>query len=209
MTVRTSVSDRVTDRRHTTQRQRIGPTIRSIRLQQDKTLDDLAGLSGISASHLSRLERGQTVPSFIVLAGIAQALGTSIEYFARLESDITDFQRDFEWFLMQRGVSAETIEAILGMPYPAQTELARLIRPLGVGDDVGHEERRARVARLLPHDRAHVEIRYSDTGEQRRVLVSELTDAPPLDDDVQQAVDEAVAGGVFADPRAAAFGGQS
>lgn len=38
------------------------------------------------------------------------------------------------------------------------------------------------------------------------VLLGDLTDPPPLPDDVQQAVDEAVASGIFADPRAAVFG---
>ena len=44
------------------QRQRIGPAIRKLRHEQSLTLDDLAAQAGISASHLSRLERGQTLP---------------------------------------------------------------------------------------------------------------------------------------------------
>ena len=50
------------------QRQRIGPAIRRLRRMNGLTLDDLASQAGISASHLSRLERGQTLPSFLVLS---------------------------------------------------------------------------------------------------------------------------------------------
>ena len=41
-----------------------GPRIREARLARGQTLDSLALAAGISASHLSRLERGMTAPSF-------------------------------------------------------------------------------------------------------------------------------------------------
>jgi transcriptional regulator with XRE-family HTH domain len=70
------------------QRQRIGPAIRKLRRVNDLTLDDLASQAGISASHLSRLERGQTLPSFTVLAQIAHVLGVSVDEFVQLEQDV-------------------------------------------------------------------------------------------------------------------------
>lgn len=42
------------------------------------TLEQLSGLAGISASHLSRLERGQTQPSFKVAAELANHLGVAL-----------------------------------------------------------------------------------------------------------------------------------
>lgn len=42
------------------------------------TLDQLAAQAGISASHLSRLERDQAEPSFTVAAAIAQQIGVSL-----------------------------------------------------------------------------------------------------------------------------------
>jgi transcriptional regulator with XRE-family HTH domain len=56
----------------------LGERIRALRQQQGMTLEDLAGLANISASHLSRLERGQTQPSFIVAATLADHLGVSL-----------------------------------------------------------------------------------------------------------------------------------
>ncbi|CAN5759791.1 hypothetical protein BH23CHL2_BH23CHL2_06890 [soil metagenome] len=56
----------------------IGPTIRALRLERGMTLDQLAAGAGISASHLSRLERGQAEPSFTVAAALAKAIGVSL-----------------------------------------------------------------------------------------------------------------------------------
>jgi transcriptional regulator with XRE-family HTH domain len=56
----------------------IGPTIRQLRLDRQMTLDQLAARAGISASHLSRLERGQAEPSFTVAASLAREIGVSL-----------------------------------------------------------------------------------------------------------------------------------
>ncbi len=56
----------------------IGPTIRTLRLEKGMTLDQLAAGAGISASHLSRLERSQAEPSFTVAAALARELGVSL-----------------------------------------------------------------------------------------------------------------------------------
>src|SRR5205814_3862837 len=85
------------------QRQRIGPAIRKLRRTNGLTLDDLASQAGISASHLSRLERGQTLPSFTVLAQIAHVLGTSVDEFVQLEQDVTALDLEFGGSLEQFG----------------------------------------------------------------------------------------------------------
>ena len=56
----------------------IGPTIRQLRIDRQLTLDQLAARAGISASHLSRLERGQAEPSFTVAASLAREIGVSL-----------------------------------------------------------------------------------------------------------------------------------
>lgn len=56
----------------------IGPTLRTLRLERGMTLDQLAAQAGISASHLSRLERGQAEPSFTVASALAQSIGVSL-----------------------------------------------------------------------------------------------------------------------------------
>lgn len=63
------------------------------------TLDDLAAQAGISASHLSRLERSQTLPSFTVLAKIAEVLGVGIDEFVRLERDVTALDAELRRYL--------------------------------------------------------------------------------------------------------------
>jgi XRE family transcriptional regulator, regulator of sulfur utilization len=56
----------------------IGLRIRELRLERGMTLDQLSRSAGISASHLSRLERGQAEPSFTVAASLAAQLGVSL-----------------------------------------------------------------------------------------------------------------------------------
>jgi transcriptional regulator with XRE-family HTH domain len=105
------------------QRQRIGPAIRKLRHEQDMTLDDLAEQAGISASHLSRLERGQTLPSFTVLAGIAHVLGVSIDEFAQLEQDVAILDADLYEVLRKASVDDDAISEILNLSIEARQEL--------------------------------------------------------------------------------------
>lgn len=56
-------------------RQRIGPTVRALREYQGRSLATVAGAAGLSPSHLTRIERGLTTPSYELLARIADALG--------------------------------------------------------------------------------------------------------------------------------------
>ncbi len=64
----------MTDPSHQSEIQ-IGPRIRELRHERGLTLTELASEAGISASHLSRLERNQAVPSFTVAASIASVVG--------------------------------------------------------------------------------------------------------------------------------------
>jgi transcriptional regulator with XRE-family HTH domain len=112
------------------QRQRIGPAIRKLRHEQSLTLDDLAAQAGISASHLSRLERGQTLPSFTVLAGIAHVLGVSIDEFAQLEQDVTVLDHELGDMLTSLGLDHASREEFLSLSIEARRVLVNVIHAL-------------------------------------------------------------------------------
>ena len=82
-------------KRQTTQRQRIGPAVRRLRRERGLTLDALAEAAHVSPSHLSRLERSQTLPSFPVLAKIAEALEADVNEFVRLEQDVAKLDIEY------------------------------------------------------------------------------------------------------------------
>jgi len=96
----------------------------------DLTLDDLASQAGISASHLSRLERGQTLPSFTVLAQIAHVLGASVDEFVQLEQDVTALDMEFGGSLDQLGFSGEVRRELLGGSIELRRELMASLRAL-------------------------------------------------------------------------------
>ena len=58
----------------------LGERLRNLRRARDLVLKDVERLSGISATHISEIERGRTSPTLQVLARIARALGTSPSY---------------------------------------------------------------------------------------------------------------------------------
>lgn len=112
------------------QRQRIGPAIRKLRHEQALTLDDLAAQAGISASHLSRLERGQTLPSFTVLAGIAHVLSVSIDEFAQLEQDVTVLDRELGVQLTALGLDDASRDEYLSLSIESRRVLAKVLGAL-------------------------------------------------------------------------------
>lgn len=59
----------------------LGSKIRALRQRLKRTLDDTATAAGISKPFLSQVERGLASPSLTSLAGIAQALGVTVQYF--------------------------------------------------------------------------------------------------------------------------------
>jgi XRE family transcriptional regulator, regulator of sulfur utilization len=56
----------------------VGRRVKALRRQQQLSLEALADRSGVSVSMLSTVERGQKVPSILVMSQIATALDTSI-----------------------------------------------------------------------------------------------------------------------------------
>lgn len=56
----------------------IGQCLRHARLEQGKTLREVAEESGVSIGHLSEIERGRKEPSSEVLAAVCLALGLDL-----------------------------------------------------------------------------------------------------------------------------------
>ncbi|WNV74269.1 helix-turn-helix transcriptional regulator [Geodermatophilus sp. DSM 44513] len=59
-------------------RELIGRVLRQVRLDQSKTLREVADAAGVSVGHLSKVERGRKEPSSEVLAAICIALGPAL-----------------------------------------------------------------------------------------------------------------------------------
>jgi transcriptional regulator with XRE-family HTH domain len=116
-----------------TQRQRIGPQIRHLRQLRGLTLDDLAGTAGLSASHLSRLERSQTLPSFTVLANIAQVLDVSIDEFVQLEHDLQELDEQLAWQADLLALDSNAYQEILGLSIDTRRQLNHAIELLSNG----------------------------------------------------------------------------
>jgi transcriptional regulator with XRE-family HTH domain len=137
------------------QRQRIGPQIRHLRQLKNLTLDDLAGAAGLSASHLSRLERSQTLPSFTVLANIAQVLGVSIDEFVQLENDLQELDEQLSWQADLLALDANAYQEILGLSIDTRRQLNHAIELLsnGQNSDVTVQER---LAELYATEESHL-----------------------------------------------------
>jgi DNA-binding XRE family transcriptional regulator len=58
-------------------RAEIGRRLRAVRLERDLTLRQVAAAAGLSATHISEIERGRTMPTIGALVRLARALGRS------------------------------------------------------------------------------------------------------------------------------------
>lgn len=93
-------------------RNSMGPRIRELRIERGMTLDELASAANISASHLSRLERGQTAPSFKVAADIAHHIGVKPSELAAIQREQSDVDQQLVDALTARGIDAATARHI-------------------------------------------------------------------------------------------------
>ncbi|MBI5170176.1 MAG: helix-turn-helix transcriptional regulator [Candidatus Eisenbacteria bacterium] len=63
----------------------LGRRVRALRLQRGMTLKQVESLCGLSATHLSEVERGRTSPTLGALTRLAVALGRETAYFLEPE----------------------------------------------------------------------------------------------------------------------------
>lgn len=71
----------------------LGSKIRALRKRLQRTLDETATAAGISKPFLSQVERGHATPSTSSLAGIAQALGVTMQYFVETPTEAKSVRR--------------------------------------------------------------------------------------------------------------------
>ncbi|RJX24227.1 MAG: helix-turn-helix domain-containing protein [Dethiobacter sp.] len=95
----------------------LGNRIRSFRVERGLTLNQLAGMAGLSASYLSTIERGLKKPSIPVLKQISEALNVSPSLLIRTEEEA--FTGSKMRFLREgRGLSVEELAEISDIPAP-------------------------------------------------------------------------------------------
>jgi transcriptional regulator with XRE-family HTH domain len=111
-------------------RNSMGPRIRELRIERGMTLDDLAKRAGISASHLSRLERGQTAPSFKVAADIAREIGVKPSELAMIQREQSDVDDALIEALTERGMEPEMARHICDrISTSARAALLLILKP--------------------------------------------------------------------------------
>ncbi|MBP1857712.1 helix-turn-helix domain-containing protein [Rhizobium herbae] len=72
----------------------IAERMKSLRLAQAMTLDDLATRAGVSRAMISRIERGEASPTAQLLARLCSALGTTLSrFFATEETVVSPLSR--------------------------------------------------------------------------------------------------------------------
>jgi transcriptional regulator with XRE-family HTH domain len=64
---------------------RLGGRVRELRRRRGLTLEELAGLSGVSRAMISKLERGEKNPTLVVAAKLAEGLGVTLSQLAGME----------------------------------------------------------------------------------------------------------------------------
>ncbi len=97
-------------------RNAMGARIRELREARGLSLDDMAAVAGISASHLSRIERGASGPSFPIAAAIARSIGVSVSNLAIVNRE-------------QAVINAQLVQTLVaaGMEEPLANEIQQRI----------------------------------------------------------------------------------
>jgi transcriptional regulator with XRE-family HTH domain len=90
----------------------LGRRIRKLRSERRLTLKQVESASGLSATHLSEIERGRTSPTIGALLRIARALEKDVSYFIEHEErlDVAHHLREqVAGFVAGNGVTAESL----------------------------------------------------------------------------------------------------
>ena len=111
-------------------RQRIGPTIKALRVQQNLSLNALAAAAGISPSHLSRIERGLTVPSYDVLDRVADAIGSDLRELRAEEESARAVDGELDQIFDELGLDASARSDLLRLSHQTRADLAKAFKAL-------------------------------------------------------------------------------
>jgi transcriptional regulator with XRE-family HTH domain len=111
-------------------RQRIGPTIKALRVQQGLSLNALAAAAGISPSHLSRIERGLTVPSYDVLDRVADAIGSDLRELRAEEESARAVDGELDQIFDELELDDSARADLLRLSHQTRADLARAFKSL-------------------------------------------------------------------------------
>ena len=111
-----------------TVRQRVGPALKARRQRRRLSLHALAAQAGISPSHLSRIERGLSVPSYDVLDRVADALGSDLRALRTEEASARAVDGELDALFDSLGLAPGTRGELLQLSSPARADLARALR---------------------------------------------------------------------------------
>ena len=95
-----------------------------MRSRRKMSLNQLADEAGISPSHLSRIERGLTVPSYDVLDNIASVLGSDLNSLRSEEQSARAVDQELQNILTDLKVSDSVQEELLQLGNEARQALA-------------------------------------------------------------------------------------
>jgi len=116
-------------------RQRVGPTLRVMRIRKGLSLNELSLVAGISPSHLSRIERGLTVPSYDVLDRIAGALGSDLSSLRSRELSARAVDTELHTFFDRMSLAPDVQEELLGLSHETRQALA-----MALEQALGHQQ---------------------------------------------------------------------
>jgi transcriptional regulator with XRE-family HTH domain len=115
----------------------LGRRIRKCRLDRRMTLKDVEQVSGLSATHLSEIERGRTSPTIGALVRIARALNRDASYFIEREERTEVAHQTYERIERKPSAGGLTTETLTpGIPGSRMFAYRLLIEP---GEDGGVE----------------------------------------------------------------------
>lgn len=109
----------------------LGSKIRALRQRLKRTLDETATAAGISKPFLSQVERGLASPSITSLAGIAHALGVTVQYFVETPSEERSVCRGDQLRFFSFADSANLFARLTNVPEGRQLEAILVRMPPG------------------------------------------------------------------------------
>jgi transcriptional regulator with XRE-family HTH domain len=95
-----------------------------MRIRKGLSLNELAELASISPSHLSRIERGLTVPSYDVLDNIAIALESDLNSLRSQEKDARQVDDELQELFGKLELGNDVQEELLGLSHETRRALA-------------------------------------------------------------------------------------
>lgn len=115
----------------------LGQILKQQRLSVSLTLHQLSSVSGVSGSHLGRIERGNRFPSSRTLRKVAKPLGLDEVELLRLGDYLSDgastdttFREDYHFIKALRGLDLRVASALAKEPLEMQHTLIRILRVL-------------------------------------------------------------------------------